>query len=160
MDRCRDKLGGIFGSQMWRQETDGAQVQLSRRKLLEELRELAARPSGLDPLVGGILREMEYVHAVGVHRGVAGRDVQLSRVDLGDLRDDRCRCHMLLTVVAGEISKKHCIAQLGEMELVHGSPVNGVGNGSAREGAMTSRGTVTISRDPEGHLPDAASVRA
>ena len=71
---------------MWRQEADAAQVNPALGERGQDSRRPARGPDGLDALGGSVLGQPQLADAVGEHRGIRRRQVELARVELGDMR--------------------------------------------------------------------------
>ena len=78
----------ILGGQAPRQQADRGDRQLSCGELLQSLREQPTRSRRVDPVVRGILRQTEDVVAVREERRVTRAPVELSRVELREMREE------------------------------------------------------------------------
>jgi hypothetical protein len=73
------------------EQPDRREVDEAGGEPLEDDREAAGRPRDLDVVIGLVLREGEGVAAVGEERGVAGPQVHVAGVELGEMRDEQRR---------------------------------------------------------------------
>jgi len=72
----------------------------------EKLRKLSRGASGVNPLGSSVFGQSELLDAIGEHRGISGRNIELSRIDLGDVCEKlRCR-DAILEDERGEAVKK------------------------------------------------------
>ena len=78
----------IRGREVRRKERDRRQRQRPVGQPLKEHRESPRRACGLDPSIGGVLRQVQHVRAVREQRRAPGLEVESSRVELGQQRDE------------------------------------------------------------------------
>jgi len=69
------------------QQRDGRERERSVHEELEDERESPYRPRGFDATVGGMLRKVQHLCAVGEERRAAFAEIQAARVDFGETRD-------------------------------------------------------------------------
>lgn len=81
----------IVECQVRSQEPHGREVDRARREQLEDHRETARCPSDLDAVVGFVLGEREDVAAVGEEGAVAGSQMDIACVELGEVSDEQGR---------------------------------------------------------------------
>ena len=81
----------IVVGQVRRQEPHSREVDRARSEQIEDDREAARGPSDLDAVVGLVLGEREDGPAVGEERRVARSQMDIARVELGDMGDEKCR---------------------------------------------------------------------
>src|SRR5262245_32749814 len=98
---------------MRREEGDGAQVQPALRQGREDGRELARRSRGVDALEGGLITQVQFAHAVGVHRGIARRQVELASVELRNVREKLNNKNTLLNSATCDPQLKGAICEMG-----------------------------------------------
>jgi hypothetical protein len=82
-----------------REEPDRREVHRARREELEDDWKTSGRPGDFDAVVGLVLGERERIAAVREERGVAGAQVRVARVQLGEVRHENGR---VLVVAPGE----------------------------------------------------------
>jgi len=73
--------------ELGREQPDRRQVQIPAAQSLQDLRMTPRRSSRLDPFVGNPFGEMEHSPAVREHRGAAFFEIELPRVDLGQVNE-------------------------------------------------------------------------
>jgi hypothetical protein len=78
----------VLGPQVRRQEPQCAQVQGAVTQQVEDDREPAAQASGFDAVVSRVLGQPERPGAVRKQRAVTFSDMELARVELGELADE------------------------------------------------------------------------
>jgi hypothetical protein len=83
--RGGEELGGVFRRQVWRQEADAAQVNPALGERGQDRRTPLRRPDGLDALGSSVLGQPQLADAIGEHRGIRRRQVELTRVELGNV---------------------------------------------------------------------------
>jgi hypothetical protein len=91
-----------------REQPDRAHVQGPLGEKVEHDRKLSAQPSRLDAVVGRVLGEPKDTRAVGEERSVALAQVELARVELGEVADELDRG---LPFSAGEYG--HAVKEIG-----------------------------------------------
>jgi len=89
---------GVLGCQVRGQQDDRAQVQPPVGDRREDGGILPCRARCPDALEGGLFAQPHLMDAVGVHRGMRRRQVELPRIELGNMREESCR--------AGAISRR------------------------------------------------------
>src|SRR5689334_16163273 len=98
---------------------------------LEDVREPPRHPCGLDPLVGRILRQVQLVDTVGEHRRVRRRQVELARVELGEVGEERGGGAAILGDQREQVMTQLGIAEVRERIDAHdASPYPGGGSAS------------------------------
>ena len=82
-----EQLGGVLGSQMLGEQDHGGQAQPAVGQGVEDGGIVERRPRRADPLEGRVVRQVELVEAIGVHRVVTGGSEEAALLDLGDADD-------------------------------------------------------------------------
>lgn len=82
-----EKIEVIVASEMRLEQGDGRERQRALRDHFENHRKLPRRPRGLDPMVGGVLGEVQHRGAVREERRARLREIETSRVELGEERE-------------------------------------------------------------------------
>jgi hypothetical protein len=93
----------------------------------EHRRAGAPHASHLDPLLGGILGQLQLARAVRQHRLVRLGQVELPLVELGDVREQLGGGFVLSRGLGGEFPAKNLVAQVRQREAVHGVTFDGGG---------------------------------
>ena len=83
--------------EMRREECDRRERHRAVAKQIQDNRKSARGARGFDPSVGGVLREMEHLCAIGEQRRAALAEIQTPDVDL-DEQGDQPRCRFTLAV--------------------------------------------------------------
>ncbi len=81
----------VLGREVRAEQPDRREVDRAGGEELEDDGEAAGRARDLDAVVGLVLGEGEGVAAVGEERGVAGAQVDVAGVELGEVRDEQRR---------------------------------------------------------------------
>jgi len=102
-------------------------MQPAFRHRSEDSREAPRHPRRLKALGRRVLGEMQLPDAVGKHRRVAGRQVELARIDLGDVSQHDGGGGALPGDVGRQIAQKSGIGQMGPGVGVHGRDPAGAG---------------------------------
>jgi hypothetical protein len=118
--RALENVSMVVRSQMWREQTNGRDVQRSIGQQVHHERESACRPRGLDPAICRMLRQVERLRAVGEERRVAFTEIQPSCIHFGEQRDEmRGRCTFLLRR-ASDVSEKLAVGEVcGKVDRRH-----------------------------------------
>jgi hypothetical protein len=67
----------------------------------------------MDALCGRIVRKVQVLHAIGVHRRAARRHVELARVDLGDMSQQGRGGQAVSGYHGRELAEKNGIGEMG-----------------------------------------------
>ena len=81
----------VFAREVRCQQTHCREVHRPIAEQLEDDRVPPRGPARFDAAIGGVLGEMEHLHAVGEHGGTAFSEVQSSLVQDGEMGDKDCR---------------------------------------------------------------------
>ena len=81
----------VFGSQVRRQETNRRQVHRTIGQEVENDRESAGCPSAFDPVIGGMLGQVQHPRARGEQRRTAFREVEAPPVEFREVSDQQRR---------------------------------------------------------------------
>jgi len=109
----RDQVIGVLRREVGRQEPDRRQVKPALGQSPEESREAPCRSRRMDALCGRVVRKAQMLHAIGVHRRAARRYVELTRVDLGDMRQQGRRGQAVSGNQSRELAEKNGISEMG-----------------------------------------------
>lgn len=85
----------IVIGQMRRQQRDPREREISGRQSLCNRRVASCRPGCLDPVIGGVFRQVKHLRAVGEEGRTASRQIQSPRIEFGEQRN-KVRCRLLL----------------------------------------------------------------
>ena len=122
------QVGGVLGRQVGSEPAYGGQVEPPVRHGLEDDRELARCPGRPDPLVGGVLGQVEHLDAVGVHRGTSRGQVEPPGIELGDVGEHAGGGLAFLRNRGGQIAQQLGVAQMRQGVGAHGGePFPGAG---------------------------------
>lgn len=87
MSGRRQKIDVILGREVRRQQRYRREVDGSIAQQLQDDRVLSRSPGGLNPPVGGMLRQMQHLQAVSEQGGTALGQIQASLVEHGEVCD-------------------------------------------------------------------------
>jgi hypothetical protein len=81
----------ILGREMRPEQSDGREADVASCQQLEDDRKTPGGAGGLDAIQGLVVGEREELEAVREQRRVAGAQVHVAGVELGEVRDQDCR---------------------------------------------------------------------
>jgi len=117
---CRlDQLVGVFRREMRCEQAHGGQMKPAIGQGGKQGRELTSCPRRLDALRCSVLGQAQLAHAVGMHGRVAGRDVEPTRVHLGDVSQERRGGHAIVGDERSQVAKEDLVTEVGQRVFAH-----------------------------------------
>src|SRR5215831_20175076 len=95
------------------------------RNRREQQRDLPSPPCRADSLVRSVLGETKLFLAIGVHGGIAGRNIESARIDLRKVCEQLCSIRPFASDEGGEIAQQSSVGEMSERVLGHGRPRRG-----------------------------------
>jgi hypothetical protein len=118
--RLCEKAAVILGGQARSQESHRAQVQRASRQEVQDDRESPARAGRLDAVERGVLGEAQGVRAVAEQGTVPLAEVELPRVELGQVRDQLGCDFALPPSEHRDSTQEFLVGKCRHHEIVHG----------------------------------------
>ena len=84
-----EEFVGVLDGEVRGEEDDGGEVEAAVGDGEEDLGKAAGGARGADALEGDVLGEVQAAHAVGVHGGTGGGEIEGAGVDLGEVGEQR-----------------------------------------------------------------------
>jgi len=106
-------------------QAHGAHIERAIQKLVEDQREPARRPDGLDDVVGRVLGQTQLFPAVSEERAKAGGEVDAPRLQLREVDDQRDRRLARALGVALDFGDQFAVGQSGGGGSIHGYQYHG-----------------------------------
>jgi len=113
------QLGTVLRRQVESQHHDRAQVQAAVGHSAKDRRETGRCPCGVDTLERRLFGELELMDTIRVHRRMRRRHVELSRVELGNVREENCGAGAIACYGRGEVARQGGVGNVGQRVLAH-----------------------------------------
>ena len=117
--RRGDEVVRVSRRQVWRKQKDAGQGELPVGECREERRAFSCHPRRMDASPRCIIWSTELADAVREHRWIAGRHVQLARIELREIRKQIRKGDVFTTELCGEVVLQRGVGEVRSRIALH-----------------------------------------